>query len=180
MLTVIVPESELFDSAKNEFIYVKEQTLKLEHSLLSVSKWEAKWKKPFLGKESKTWDETIDYIRCMTINSNVDPVVYKNMPRKVIERINNYIDDPMTATTFREDNKRGGGEIITSEIIYYWMVNFNIPFECEKWHLNRLLTLVKVCSIKSDASQKKMKKNEILAQNNKINEMRRRQLGSKG
>lgn len=181
MLTVVIPESEMFNEDTQEFIRIKKQVIKLEHSLVSVSKWESKWKKPFLGKETKTAEETIDYIRCMTITQNVDPSVYLNLDVKTVKRINAYIDDKMTATTFPVDHIRGSSrEQVTSELIYYWMVNFNIPFECEKWHLNRLLTLIQVCSIKANSSGKKMKPQEVLKQNNELNAIRRKQLGSKG
>ena len=181
MLTIVVPGSEFFNEETQEFVYTKEQTLKLEHSLVSLSKWEAKWKKPFLNKENKTAEETLDYIRCMTITQNVDPMIYMNMDLATIKRINEYIDDKMTATTFPEDHIRGGSrEQVTSELIYYWMVNFNIPFECEKWHLNRLLTLIQVCSVKANSSGKKMKPQEVLKQNSELNALRRKQLGSKG
>lgn len=181
MLTIIIPEGEMFNEQTNEFVYTKEQKLVLEHSLVSLSKWESKWKKPFLDNKDKTPEETLDYIRCMTITKNVDEVAYYNLPQEVISKVNNYISDTMTATTFSNNvQQRGRRETITSEIIYYWMVNFNIPFECEKWHLNRLLTLIQVCSIKSQNDSKKMSKREILQQNNETNALRRKQLGSKG
>ena len=180
MLTIIIPENEQFNSVTNEFIYIKEQTLTLEHSLLSLTKWEAKWKKPFLHTQNKTWDQALDYIRCMTINKNVDPVVYMNLPKEVIDRINKYIEDPMTATTFRDSTTRGSSEIVTSEVIYFWMLNYGIPFECEKWHLNHLLALIKVCSIKSQTSDKKMSNAERLARYKDINKMRRKTLNTKG
>ena len=181
MLTIVIPASEMFNEETQEFITTKPQTLKLEHSLLSLSKWESKWKKPFLANNDKTPEEMLDYIRCMTINSGVDPVLYLNLDVDSIKRINSYIDDTMTATTFH-DNKRGGPnrEQITSELIYYWMINFGIPFECEKWHLNRLLTLIQVCSVKANATGKSMKPKDILRQNSELNALRRAKLGSKG
>lgn len=178
MLTVIIPEGELFDSQKSEFIPIKEQTLVLEHSLVSVAKWESKWKKPFLSTQ-KNYEETIDYIKCMTITKNVNPFIYRNIPQSVMNRINSYIDDSMTATTFNNREQSHKKEIITSEIIYYWMVSFNIPFECQKWHLNRLLALINVCSIKS-AGEKKMSTREIYKQNRELNELRKKQLHTKG
>ena len=180
MLIIKIPESEQFNSVTNEFIYIKEQTLNLEHSLLSLTKWEAKWKRPFLHTTNKTWEQALDYIRCMTINKNVDPVVYMNLPKEVIDRINKYIEDPMTATTFKEEKSRGNSEIVTSEVIYFWMLNYGIPFECEKWHLNHLLALIKVCSIKSQTSDKKMSNAERLARYKDINRMRRKTLNTKG
>ena len=177
MLTIIVPETELYDEILNEFKFVKEQKLVLEHSLVSLSKWESKWHKPFLGKESKTYEETIDYIRCMTVNT-VDPIVYRCLTSKNISEINRYIEDPMTATTIRDQHK-GNKEIITAEIIYYWMVALNIPFECQKWHLNKLLTFISVVNIKNKPS-KKMSKKDILSRNASLNAARRKALHTKG
>lgn len=181
MLTIVIPEGEMFNEETGEFVYTKEQKLVLEHSLVSLSKWESKWKKPFLDNKDKTPEETLDYIRCMTITKNVDPNAYFNIPSEAVARVNDYISDTMTATTFNNNGHiRPRRETITSEIIYYWMVNFNIPFECEKWHLNRLLTLIQVCSVKSQSDTKKMSKREILQQNSELNALRRKQLGSKG
>lgn len=154
-LTIVVPGREFFDSKKNEFIEVKETKLTLEHSLISVSKWEAKWHKPYLSRDEKTPEETIDYIRCMTLNGPVDPKVYQALTRQNVEEIANYIQDPMTATTIKRENKRPSREIITNEIIYYWMTALNIPFDpCQKWHLSRLMTLIEVCSIKNQPPKK--------------------------
>lgn len=181
MLTIVVPEGEFFNEITQEFVYTKEQKLVLEHSLVSVSKWEAKWKKPFLDNNDKTPEETLDYIRCMTITKGVDPTIYTNLTQDVVNRVNRYIEDKMTATTFVEHSKQPPGrEKITSELIYYWMIDFGIPVEFEKWHLNRLLTLIKVCSIKAQGNGKKMSKREILTQNKELNELRRKKLGSKG
>ena len=179
MLKIIVPGMEFYDENKNEFIYYNEQVLQLEHSLVSISKWESKWCKPFLSGGDKTTEEIIDYVRCMTITQNVKPDVYQRLTESNIKDINDYIDSPMTATTFNNFNNSGGREIITSEIIYYWMVTFNIPFECQKWHLNRLLTLIRVCNIKN-TPPKKMSKSEILARNRELNNARKRQFNTKG
>ena len=180
MLEITIPEVELFDESKQEFVHIKEQTLKLEHSLVSLSKWESKWNKPFLSKDEKNYEETIDYIKCMTLTQNVNPDVYKYIDRVNIEKINKYIEAPMTATTFSQEQKgKSNREIITSELVYYWMVALNIPFECQKWHLNRLLTLVKVCSIKNQPP-KKMSKREIMSRNTALNNARRKQLNTKG
>ena len=179
MLSIVVPEREYYDEDKNEFIHSKETTLQLEHSLVSLSKWESKWNKPFLSSKDKTDEEILDYIRCMTITQNVDPSVYLRLSKKNIEQIVNYINLPMTATTFSDRENGKKGEIITAEIVYYWMISLNVPFECQKWHLNRLLTLIKVCSIKN-TPPKKMSKSEILSRNRALNASRRRALGSKG
>lgn len=180
MLKVYVPESEQFNEETNEFYTIKEQTLMLEHSLLSISKWESKWGKPFISDKPKTVKETIDYIRCMTINKNVDPLIYNNMSAKTIQEVNKYIEAPMTATWFsKEASGKPSSEAITSELIYYWMVAHQIPFECEKWHLNRLLTLIKVCNLKNQP-EKKMSRNAILSQNRALNEARRKKLHTRG
>lgn len=180
MLEITIPEVEQWDEVNQEFITSKEQVLRLEHSLVSLSKWESKWNKPFLDKKEKTREETIDYIKCMTLTQNVDPNTYNLLTKENIIEINKYISSPMTATTFHEDpNKKGSREIITSEIIYYWMISLNIPFECQKWHLNRLLTLIKVCSIKQQPP-KKMSKRDIMSRNAALNAARRKQLNSKG
>jgi len=180
MLTITIPAREMFDERTQTFSTTKEQTLQLEHSLVSLSKWESKWCKPFLSKDEKTAEETIDYIKCMTITQNVDPDVYNRLTNANIKMINDYIEAPMTATTF-SDNKQGGGgkEIITSELIYYWMIALTIPMECQKWHLNRLLTLVRVCNIKN-TPPKKMNKRDVMNKYASLNAARRQQMNSKG
>lgn len=179
MLIITIPESEYYDEVNEEFIIYKEQVLQLEHSLVSISKWESKWCKPFLSRDDKPAEEIIDYVRCMTITQNVAPDVYYRLTENNLTEINKYIDNPMTATTFHDDSRGGNRDIITSEIIYYWMVTFNIPFECQKWHLNRLLTLIRVCNIKSNPP-KKMSKNEILRRNRELNEARKQSLKTRG
>ena len=180
MLQIVIPEQECFNEETSEFITLKAETLQLEHSLVSLSKWESKWHKSFLTKDDKTYEETLDYIKCMTITQNVKPELYQRLTRKNIEEINDYIANPMTATTFNQTNHgRGSGERITSELIYYWMVALNIPFECQKWHLNRLLTLIRVCEIKNQPP-KKMGKGELASRNAALNAARRKQLGTRG
>lgn len=180
MLTITIPETELWDETREEYIYTKRQTLQLEHSLVSISKWEGKWCKPFLSSNDKTLEETIDYVKCMTVTPNVKPEIYRCLSDENIEEINKYIAAPMTATWFSEDKTaRPSREVITSEIIYYWMVALNIPFECQKWHLNRLLTLIKVCDRKNQPP-KKMSKNAIMSRNAALNAARRKKTGSKG
>lgn len=183
MLIVTIPGGELFDEETQEFIELnKGSTLKLEHSLVSISKWESKWHKPFLSNENKSVEETIDYIKCMTITQNVPEDVYSRIPTSVLDKVNDYIKNPMTATWFSEDDKKKGntkGEIVTSEIIYYWMVALQIPMECQTWHLNRLLTLIRVCNVKNQPP-KKMKKKEILSRNATLNEARKKRLHTKG
>lgn len=180
MLQITIPSVELWDEEKKEFSNTKEQVLQLEHSLVSVSKWESKWCKTFLSRKDKTYEETLDYIKCMTITQNVNPDVYKYLTKENIEQINSYISAPMTATWFSEENQGGTNrEQVTSELIYYWMISFNIPFECQKWHLNRLLTLIRVCSVKNK-SPKKMSKGEIMSRNAALNAARRKQLNTRG
>ena len=180
MLQIYVPEGEIYDELKNEFIYHKACTLTLEHSLLSVSKWESKWKKPFIGMKSQTKEELIDYVRCMTITPQVDEIVYKFLSDEHLTMVAKYIEDPMTATTFSDkDKKQKKRQILTSEVIYYMMFSNQIPKECEKWHLNRLMTLIRVFGEKN-TPQKKMSKSEILSRNKALNEARRAKYGTRG
>lgn len=180
MLKITIPATELFDEKTQTFITVKEQPLTLEHSLLSLSKWESKWHKPFLGKEAKTFEQQLDYIRCMTITQNVDPSAYYALTQEQLKKIDDYIQDPMTATWFNDKNQpKNGKEVITAEIIYYWMKSLQIPFDCEKWHLNRLLTFIRVCNIK-DAPEKKMSKREIYSRNRALNDARRKKYNTTG
>lgn len=159
MLEITIPGQELWDEKHECFVNTKGATLKLEHSLVSVSKWESKWHKPFLSDGKKTVEETIDYIRCMTITQNVDPNVYNFITNDVIEKVTKYIDDPMTATWFSDNGKNKGGqkEIVTAEVVYYWMFAQNIPMECQKWHFNKLMTLIRVCNEKNKPPEKKSK-----------------------
>ena len=180
MLQITVPATEEWDESKQEFVYTKTATLQLEHSLVSLSKWESKWCKPFLSDEDLTEEETIDYIKCMTITQNVNPEVYKCLTQENIYQVRDYISAPMTATYFsKERNGRPSREIVTSELVYYWMISLNIPFECQKWHLNRLLTLIRVCNIKNKPP-KKMSRREIMERNTALNESRKKQLNTKG
>lgn len=183
MLEIVVPASEGFNSQTNEFIQYREEKLSLEHSLLSIYQWESKHHKPFLSSE-KTNAEIIDYIRCMTITKGVDPNVYKRLSEQNIEEINAYISDPMTATWFSDENNPEGKaprkkETITAEIVYYWMIANQIPFECQKWHINKLLTLIRVCGEKNKPP-KKLSKKELASRNRSLNALRRAQTNSKG
>lgn len=182
MLTIAVPGKEFFNEETQEFSYAKDTVLKLEHSLVSISKWEAKWNKPFLSKEQKTNEQLKDYLKCMTINS-VDDLVYECVTNENIKEINKYIEAPMSATWFNEfQNGKNNNSIITSELIYYWMIAYNIPAEYQKWHINRLLTLIRICSIKTEQmnNPKKMSKSEIINRNQALNAQRRAKLNSKG
>lgn len=181
MLRIVIPLSpECWDDEKEEFVQSEEQVLELEHSLISLSKWESKWCKSFLNNKGLSDEETLDYIKCMTMMPDIDDSVYEKLTNENVTQINDYIAAPMTATTF-SDNKagKGGHEIITSELIYYWMIALNIPFECQHWHLNRLLTLIRVCNIKNNPP-KKMGRNALLRRNSALNAQRRAQLNTKG
>ena len=185
MLKITVPAQELWDEKAAEFIQIPETQLVLEHSLVSISKWEAKHHKPYLSQlesDTKTKEELIDYIRCMTLTQNVNPYVYTGLTASNIEAINNYIDDPMTATTVNEqDKKTSSRRPVTSEVIYYWMISFNIPVEFQKWHLNRLLMLIKVCNAFNSGNQgNKMSKKDLATRNATLNAARRRKLNSSG
>lgn len=180
MLIITTSEKEYFDESTSKFVDVPGRQIELEHSLISLSKWEAKWCKPFLTKDKKTNEQIRDYVKCMIISRNVPEKIEDIITDDQLTTINEYIDAPMTATTFGKTQQTGRQrEVITSELIYYWMIALNIPFECQKWHLNRLLTLIRVCSIKN-SPQKKMSRNEILAQNRALNAARRNQLQTKG
>ena len=181
MLTINVPITpEGWDEVKQEFVEPKTQTLQLEHSLVSLSKWESKWKRPFYSKVDMTAEETLYYIKCMTLTKNVDPDVYNHLTPNNIKEVMDYIRDPMTATTFaKESSSAGNREVVTSELIYYWMIASNIPFECQKWHLNRLITLIRVCGIKNTPPKKRSKR-EIMSRNAALNAARRKQLNTNG
>lgn len=188
MLTIKIPAKgageEFWDEENNKFVYpdVKpEQTLRLEHSLVSIYEWESKWRKPFFSKKDKTYDETMDYIRCMTLDDNLDPDIYLRLTDENISEIYKYINAPMTATVLYNNNKNSAGnrETVTSELIYYWMIELKIPFECQNWHINRLMTLIEVCKIKN-TPPKKRSKQEIMSRNAALNAARRQQLNTKG
>ena len=180
MLTIKIPDTEYYNEEISQFVSVKERMIDLEHSLVSLSKWEAKWCKPFLSKDQKTNEEVRDYIRCMIIDRNVPDNILYALSKQQEKQIVDYIDEKMTATTFSDISSASKSrEVITSEIIYYWMISLNIPFECQKWHLNRLLTLIRVCSIKN-APPKKMGRNSVLSRNAQINAARKKQLNTRG
>lgn len=183
MIEILVSEKELYLESIGEFVKIPETKLQLEHSLLSVKKWESKWHKSFLQKNEKSMDEILDYIRCMIINKNVHPFAHYLISKEDVERIIKYINDPMTATTFSDPSKIGAakhsGEYITSETIYYWMISLNIPVEFQKWHLNQLLALIKMTSIKN-APPKKMSAKEAARRRASLNAARKAKLGTRG
>lgn len=181
MLQIVVPISpEGWDERKQEFVEPEEKILQLEHSLISISKWESKWHKAFLSKNEKTDEETFDYIKCMTLTQNVDPSIYDHLTTDNVNQIKAYIDDPMSASIVpKSPEGKNNHEVVTSELIYYWMISLTIPLECQKWHLNRLLKLIEVCNYKN-TPPKKRSKSEIMRSNAALNAARRRQYGTRG
>lgn len=180
MLQITIPAVDMWNEATEEFISTKEQTLCLEHSLVSLSKWESKWNKSFLNTKEFTGEQFIDYVKCMTINEDVSEDAYLRLTNENVAKIREYINAPMTATTF---SKTPGGsrntEIVTNELIYYWMLTANIPFECEEWHLNRLMTLIQVCNVKN-SKPKPMSRKQLMSRNAQLNAARRAQLNTTG
>lgn len=181
MKTITIPEMETFDEETGRFHKIKEQKLVLEHSLVSISKWESKWKKPFIHQEQLPINELRDYVRCMTLTQNVNPEVYDFIPMDILNEVVAYMNEQQTATWFSDvqDRKSRTGEMITSELIYYWMTAANIPKECEKWHFSRLMTLIRIAGEKNQPP-KKMKKNDIYKQNHALNAIRRAKMKSRG
>jgi hypothetical protein len=180
MLTITVPGTELYDEESGEFSTVGEFVLELEHSLISLSKWESKFKKPFLASTEKTAEEIAAYLMLMILTPVYPSDILVRMSRENISQINDYIESPESATTFGEMPRTPGrGETITAELIYYWMVTFNIPFVCETWHLNRLFALIRICNIKQ-GKPKKMTRGQIAQRNRDLNAKRRAELRSAG
>lgn len=190
MFELKIDAKEGWDASKNEFVQTKATIICLEHSLVSLSKWEAHFRKPYLSTEKKTREEILYYVKCMTITQNVDPKIYELLSESDLQQINSYITDTATATWFNDIKQEGAApvrqnkQIITSELIYYWMVSYQIPFECQKWHLNRLLTLIRICNVEEAKSNGKhggkMSKRDILSQNRALNAARKQKLNTKG
>lgn len=180
MLTITVPGVESFDEENEKFVYSEPTVLRLEHSLVSLSKWESIWKKPFLSKNEPTDEEVLDYVRCMTLSEGIDPEVYGRLSAENSRQISDYINDARTATWFHESSQgKGNTETITSELIYYWMVALTIPFEAQHWHLNRLLTLIRICNVKNSPPKKRSAK-DIMEERRKLNAERRAKAGTAG
>lgn len=183
MLELKIEKMSFWDEVNCEFIDIEPFVLKLEHSLISLSKWESKWHIPFINNKNKTPEQTLDYIRCMTLNKNyINPVIYRYMSKENLDKINSYIEDSMTATWFKQGSKSASvsRQVLTAELIYYYMVTYGIPFTCEKWHINRLLTLIKVCNEKDEGNNRKMSKKEIMSQNQALNAARKKRLNTRG
>lgn len=162
MLNLMIPEQKLFDNEKSQFFTVPKCELQLEHSLISIKKWEAKWHKAFLSDDKKTDEEIRDYIQCMTINRNVSKEIYSYIPKDIMAIIAAYIKDPMTATTIRDNRPEGKGFVksnITAELVYYWMITYGIPVEFEKWHINQLMTLIQLIQKKQKRPGKDKNRN---------------------
>jgi hypothetical protein len=180
MLTIVIPGEEVYDELSETFSTIGDVTLNLEHSLLSLSKWESKFEKPFLSTKDKTAEETLFYIRCMILTPNFTEETFNSFSKDNFESINDYINSKESATTFGTmPETKGKGETITSELIYYWMVAFNIPFDYETWHLNRLFSLIRICNIKQ-SKPKKMNRNELAQRNAQLNAQRKAALGTNG
>ena len=178
MLQLKLPKIRLFKEATEEYVYYEPLTVKLEHSLISIQRWESKWHKSFLSAESLTQEELFDYIRCMSLNPDIDPTFVSRLTPDDFNKIREYMNEPMTATVIHRSKPRGGRPpIITAELIYYWMTAYNIPFECSKWHIKQLLTLVEVCSVKSNPGGKTR---GTAAERAAMNKARRAKTGSKG
>lgn len=180
MLTITVPGVEHYDEAKQEFVTVGDVVLELEHSLVSLSKWESKFEKAFLEAGERSPEELIGYIKAMTLTPEVPPEVYDRFSAANYEEVNAYINAKMTATWFHEDrNSPKSREVVTSELIYYWMTVFTIPFTCETWHLNRLFTLIRIANIKQE-KPKKQARADTAAQRRELNAKRKAALGTTG
>lgn len=179
-LVLTIPEREFYDDRTGRFVSTKKTTIQLEHSLLSITKWESKWHKPYLSKAQKTEEEALDYIRCMCIGKDIDPNVFRAITSKQAKMIADYINDPMTATTIKRKDTRPSREIITNELVYFWMTSFSIPFDpCEKWHFNRLMTLIEIASIKNQPP-KKMSKRQAAQERSALNAQRRAKYNTHG
>lgn len=178
MLKILFPSFEVFDEDKNEFIVIPSKQYSFEHSLLSIKKWEGKWKKAFLKKQQKTNEEMLDYIRCMVVEGTIDEYFMMRLSGNILDKITKYIEDPMTATKCSNRGGHAAKEIMTAELIYFYMIQNGIPFECQKWHINQLLTLINVCQIKN--SGKKMSQSDILKSNAELNAERRKKYGTSG
>lgn len=179
MLIITVPGHELYNEESEQFVSVGEVRLELEHSLASLSKWESEWEKPFLGKEAKSTEEINSYIKHMCLTPNVPPEVFLRFSQQNLQELNDYLNAKMTATWFSNAPGKPSSEIITAELVYYWMIALQIPFECQHWHLERLFTLIKVVNLKNSPAKKKPRA-DLAAERRALNEQRKQQYGTKG
>lgn len=180
MLILFVKGEEYYDSESETFVYPEGFELKLEHSLAALSKWEAKWKKPYLGESEKSEEEALGYIEAMCVTPNPPEGFVHRLSQDEIDKISNYINDTMTATWFRDNNSAPNRQIITNELIYHWLFEARIPIEAEHWHLNRLFTQIRVYSEKNNTKPKKVNQSQALRDRNRLNEERRRAAQSRG
>ena len=188
MLEILIPKSQIINDETGE-IYTAEKDwhLTLEHSLLSVQKWESKWHVAFLNRGTRTFEQTIDYLRCMSLTPNVPDEVFYCIPKAELERVLKYVEDPMTATRVNDESpgqtvygRKMGKEVVTAEVIYYWMISMNIPFEYRKWHLNQLLTLIRVINAKNQPKKKKRSMRSVLEEYRSINEANKARFHTEG
>ena len=180
MLRITVPAQEMWDEENEQFVYGDEVTLELEHSLVSLSKWESKHHKAFLTKKEKTAEEHLDYIKCMTLTKNVPDEVYARLTQENVDQIVAYIEDPMTATCFFDDKKQPTSrDVMTAEYIYYCMFANNIPLDFENRHLNQLIAIIKMCGLKN-SPPKKMSESDIANRHRQINAANRAKYHTKG
>lgn len=184
MLKLTIPKTTLFNEETNKFSDVQETTLSMEHSLVSVSKWEQFMGKPFLGRDTRTDEETLHYIKCMVLSpEDVSEDVFRALTPDNMNAISEYINHKMTATWFSNQapaNSRTNGEVVTAEVMYYWLVALQIDFQVQHWHLNTMLTLVRVTNIKNDPKKKMMPKEDAAAERARLNAERKAQYKSKG
>lgn len=182
MLRIAVQGDELYNEETEEFLTLPNFVVELEHSLVSLSKWESKFEKPFLGPGEKTRDEVLHYIMCMILTKEVPDLILTKLYSVHMSEINDYIDSKQSATTFGQmpgEGRKGPPEVVTSELIYFWLVNYNIPFDCETWNLNRLFALIKICNVKN-GKKKKMSRREVAQRNRELNAQRKAKLGTNG
>ena len=183
MLNIKIKGQELFIPDKNEFVTISDQVLKLEHSLVSISAWEEKWHEKFLNPNIQmTQEQVLDYIKCMTLNEDFPEEAYNFLSSEDVKQIKEYMEDPHTATTINtlgQNRKKHTNKVTTAEEIYYMMFSYGIPKECETWHINKLLTLIEVFSVKN-GGEKKMSTREIMQQNAALNAARKAKLNTKG
>lgn len=167
-------------------LQINDVYLRFEHSLVSLSEWEQEYEKPFYSSktvDNRTEKEMVSYFEYMLISGiEYRPLVRLASPEQMLA-LTHYINKGSTATTVKEmAQKAGPNETPTSELMYYWLVAFKIPFKpTDEWHLHRLLMLVKVCGAKSTPSgRNKVNKRELAMSMREINEQRLRDLGTKG